>query len=533
MSTQRPSTSQAESQTGAIITTAILVGGVILGWLYSLCLKQAKAAEGNTMEVMTAFLRNRLNGTPFTQAETVATVYFFIIFILLTTGTIVTWIRIKGYMSQKRIERSVRKRQASEFGTSELSRLSDIKPVLGNDGIVIGAEKRLGRLRPVRLSARYSYEHSAIIGPTGCGKSTCFFLPNLLMLAPQTSAVVTDPKGELEAETADYLRERGWEIYRFSPFAPERSYGYDPLRCTKNDIEITDIADIILKNGYDTEGRAGDTQWINFSAPLLEAVLYAAKQKKGNTAVVYDAVRYVTEYTEKMRAEEFKSVGGIAREKYMMYLQSIESPETASSIRTVLTSAVRIFARQDIRDLAIQEPVIDFTDLRKKPAVLFVQLPERKSHLLKPLMATFFWQLLEQITDTPGNPIFFFLDEFPNIGKIPGFAEMAATLRSRKISLNVGMQGVEQLAREYSEQEQKDILNNLKTKIFFPGSSGDSGEYVSSLSGYSTIKKDDIEQRVELLNAAELRTIPDGKILAMLRNYHPILLDTLFYKALL
>lgn len=213
--------------------------------------------------------------------------------------------------------------------------------------------------------------------------------------------------------------------------------------------------------------------------------------------------------------------------------QSIESPETASSIRTVLTSAVRIFTRQDIRDVAFQEPLIDFTELRKKPIVLFVQLPERKAHLLKPLMATFFWQLLEQITDIPGNPIFFFLDEFPNIGKIPGFAEMAATLRSRKISLNVGMQGVEQLAREYSEQEQKDILNNLKTKIFFPGSSGESGEYVSNLSGYSTIKKNDMEQRVELLSVAELRTIPDGKILAMLRNYHPLMLDTLFYKALL
>ena len=533
MAAQKPSTGQTESQTEAIIITAILIGGIFLGWLYSLCLKLAKAAEGTITEVFITFLRNRINRYPLTPAETTATIYFFLIIIVATLLIIAAWMRISRYLSKKRIERSVKKRHASEFGTSELSKLSDIKPVLGNDGVVIGAVKQFGRLKPVRLSARYSYEHSAVIGPTGCGKSSCFFLPNLLMLAPQTSAVVTDPKGELEAETTDYLRKKGWEIYRFSPFAPERSCGYDPLKCTKSDIEITDIADIILKNGYDTEGRAGDTQWINFSVPLLEAVLYAAKQEGGENAVIYDAVKYVTEYTEEMRAERFKKLGGFAREKYMMYLQSIESPETASSIRTVLTSAVRIFTRQDIRNVAFQEPLIDFTELRKKPIVLFVQLPERKAHLLKPLMATFFWQMLEQITDTPGNPIFFFLDEFPNIGKIPGFAEMAATLRSRKISLNVGMQGIEQLAREYSEQEQKDILNNLKTKIFFPGSSGESGEYVSNLSGYSTIKKNDMEQRVELLSAAELRTIPDGKILAMLRNYPPILLDTLFYKALL
>jgi type IV secretion system protein VirD4 len=144
-------------------------------------------------------------------------------------------------------------------------------------------------------------------------------------------------------------------------------------------------------------------------------------------------------------------------------------------------------------------------------------------------MATFFWQMLEHITDMQGNPVYFFLDEFPNIGKIPGFAEMAATLRSRRISLCVGLQGVEQLAREYSVQEQKDILNNLKTKIFFPGSSGDTGEYVSSIAGYSTIKLNESSQRVELLNAAELRTIPEGKVLVVTKNYNPVLLDVLHY----
>ena len=94
MSTQRPSTSQAESQTGAIITTAILVGGVILGWLYSLCLKLAKAAEGTITEVFITFLRNRINRYPLTPAETTATIYFFLIIIVATSLIIAAWMRI-------------------------------------------------------------------------------------------------------------------------------------------------------------------------------------------------------------------------------------------------------------------------------------------------------------------------------------------------------------------------------------------------------------------------------------------------------
>lgn len=157
--------------------------------------------------------------------------------------------------------------------------------------------------------------------------------------------------------------------------------------------------------------------------------------------------------------------------------------------------------------------------------MLFVRLPERKAHILKPLMSTFFWQAIEHVADVDGHPIFFFLDEFPNIGKIPGFAQMAATLRSRKIALCVALQGVEQLAREYSDQEQKDILNNLKTKIFYPASSGESAHFVSQLAGFSTAG----ESRVELLTAAETRMIPDGKVLVLARNLPPFLLDAFHY----
>lgn len=504
----------------------LFVLGLLL--LYFAFVKLA-GAPGDIGTVGMKFLLGRIQGRPLLDYEIRGTIYFIIFIIGFAVLSALIASRITTFVKKKKKERLLYSRYASQYGSSEWGCLDEIRSILGNDGVVVGATRKIGWITPVRLSSRYSFEHIAVIGPTGCGKSTCFFIPNLLMLFPGSSAVVTDPKGELEQITAPYLRKNGWNIQVFAPMSPEISCGYDPLRCARNDVEVADIADIILKNGYDPEGRGGDTQWINFSVPLFEAVLYAAKQQSQNTATVKNAVRIVTEMDEQSRAELFKGLGGTALSRYLTYLQSIESPETAGSIRTVLTSSVRIFSRPDVEEVSSKNPLIRFNALREKPTVLFVRIPERKAHLLKPLMATFFWQLLEHIADIPGNPVYFFLDEFPNIGKIPGFAAMAATLRSRKISLCVGMQGVEQLTREYSQEEQKDILNNLKTKIYFPGSSGETGQYASALAGYATAKESNALHRVELLNAAELRTIPEGKIMLMTRNYQPLLLDVLHY----
>ncbi len=146
---------------------------------------------------------------------------------------------------------------------------------------------------------------------------------------------------------------------------------------------------------------------------------------------------------------------------------------------------------------------------------------------------------MEHLIEEPGLQIFFLMDEFANIGKIPSFAQLAATVRSRKMSFCVALQGVEQLAREYSREEQTDIINNLKTKIFFPGCTGESGELLSTMIGNSTIKTKqefnpkpwDVSnyQRQELLSADELRRLEDGKITVLAHNLNPVILNTEFY----
>lgn len=506
----------------AVLGTGIIVA--FFGWCLSLFLSEKKAADS-----LVWFVSMRISGAPWSEAEVKGALLF--VFLMLTgTGSLgfAAW-KVVNYYRHYRRKKLVWKRFSSGQGTSEWGQHNELRSLMGDDGVLIGGVKKFGTLRPVRISERYSCEHFAVIGPTGCGKSSCFFMPNLLTLPNGASVIVTDPKGELQAASEKNLLARGWDVHVFAPFDPKISVGYDPLRLVRSGVEISDIADVILKNGYNpTGGQAGDTQWIGFSLPLVEAVFHAARAERGPLSTVIDAAEYVTLRTEKDRAEVMKRVGGAALDRYLAYCQSLQSPETAGSIRTVVTSALRVFQREDVVEVA-RKPLLPLMALRERPTALFVRIPERKADLLKPLMATFFWQFLDHVVDTPGRPIFFFLDEFPNIGKIPGFAGMAATLRSRRISLCIGLQGVEQLAREYSEYEQTDILNNMKTKIYFPGGSGGSGKYASETLGYSTVGQGEQKQRVELLSPAELRTIPDGKILVVAGNRYPVMLDAYHY----
>lgn len=446
-----------------------------------------------------------------------------IIFVFVSVAAWALW----GWWNKNRMIRFMKQRYSSRQGTAEIGNASSLKKLIGTDGVILGSSGR----RTIRFSQRASCEHTAVIGPTGCGKTTRFFIPNLLDLPPGSSAIVTDPKGEMAKITAPILRSRGFNVHMFhphEPYNPQRSMIYNPLQLAKSDTEVSELAEIMIRNGYFASGQAGDTQWISFSQPLWEAALLAIRQRE-EIPCIADAYEIIATMTEEDRSEEFKQVGGVALDRYLTYLQSAQSPETSASIRTVLLSSVRNFVRPDIAAVVNGQASFNMSELRRKPTVFFIQVPERKAHLMKPLTATMYWQIIEHIMDEDGCPIFFFLDEFPNIGQIPGFSQLAATARSRGISLNIGIQGVEQLAREYSREDQVDILNNMKTKIYFPGSTGEAGSQVANLGGYSTMVQDGMAQRKELLTADELRRIPDDSVLVLAHNLNPVLLSSVPY----
>lgn len=420
-------------------------------------------------------------------------------------------------------------KQNNNLASSDFAKINEFNGFTGNDGLIIGQQ--------FRLSEKKSFEHVVCVGPTGSGKSVSYFIPNLLSL-PNSSVVVSDPKGELFEKTAATSLAQGKKVLVFSPFKQE-SMKYNPLALCRSVSEIRELAQILLANGNAavesiTGTKAGGSEWTNMSTPLLSAFLIFVKELQPPKNSVTYALNLIIENDLDTLKLLMMDGPEAAQKQFNVFLQSAESEKTASSIKTVLASNLQMFLDPMIEEVTnVNE--IDPKELRKQPTVLHIVVPEHKSATMAPLMAPFYTQLLGHlIEDGRGCPVHFLLDEFANIGLIPNIDVIAATCRSRSMSLSLGIQSINQLKQRYNDAAVS-LLDNLKTKFFLPGLAYESAEYASKLVGFREIDttstsfgKDNIshsvsKQKRELLTPDEVRRLADETTLIITDNRNPFI----------
>lgn len=424
-------------------------------------------------------------------------------------------------------------KETNNLGDSRLAEVEALKGLTGNDGLLLS--------KNVQLSAQSSCEHVAIIGPTGSGKSSTYFIPNLLNLDPNASIIITDPKGELYRKTRKYNESIGRQCLVFSPLDPSNSVPYNPLDLAEDITEIREIAQAILMNGANAvalaTGKTADTssEWVNMAVPLFVASLLYCKKKGGDMCNIESAFKLVIFNTGQDLHDILTSDPEVAMQ-YNIFMQSMSSENTLGSIKTTFASNLQLFTDPKICMVTMGKG-FDPKILRDKPTAIYIVCPEIKSAYVSPLMSVFYMQVLGKLMQYQGNdlPVYALLDEFANNGVINNFSQLAATCRSRKLSLTIGIQGVEQLTQLYGKETGENILNNLKSKIFYPGLAPSSAKIASELCGFTTVDTksstknhhDNVStsysvQRRELLSSDEIRRLEDDKVLLVLHNRLPV-----------
>ncbi|WP_456364098.1 VirD4-like conjugal transfer protein, CD1115 family [Priestia aryabhattai] len=451
-----------------------------------------------------------------------------IVFIGITIGlTVVMGILV--FIMAKKLGIGFKK--SKKLGTSKLASVKDLKDITGDDGVILG--------KKIRLSANHSYSHILLTGVTGSGKSTSFFIPNLVS-NPGSSFVVTDPKGELFQKTAMTNLAQGKRVLVFSPFKNE-TLKYNPLALCRNETEIRELAQNLLVNGNaaveaSTGQKSGGSEWISMSTPLLSAFLIYVKMLEAPKNTISYALNLIIENdldTLKFLMEDSHPV---AEKQFNIFLQSAGSEQTASSIKTVLATNLQMFVDPLIENLTSKNE-INPEMLRDKPTALYVVVPEHRSDFMSPLMAPFYSQLIGRLIEIEGVPVQFYLDEFANLGVINNIDKYLATIRSRKMSISIGIQSINQLKQRYGQETSGTILDNLKTKLILPGSAYETSEYYSKLIGSEEISTfgssdssggksfSESKTRRELYSPDEIRRLPDGKVLIVTDNKNPFLDD--------
>lgn len=404
-----------------------------------------------------------------------------------------------------------------KIATSRLGKAKDLIGLLGTAGINLSQN--------IQLSEKASFEHPIIIGPTGAGKTTALFLPNLLSNNLRGSIIVSDPKGELYKLTHKYQESIGRKTILFKPL--EQGTSYNPLKNCKNDREIIKLAQTLLINGalsfeLQTGKKTNGVEWIQMSQSLLTAALFYVK----DIGSIQNALELIISHDNEELDQIFNNAKQCVKTQYNAFKMCLDSPKTMGSIKITLSSNLSLF----MDNLPIKRNDFTANDLRKQETILYVSYPENMAYYLSPFTAPFYSQLIDHLIDSyteDSNPIYFMFDEFANIGMLSAFSLNIASARSRKIGFTLCLQSITQLIQIYGRENALAILNNAKTKIILPGISDiETLRYCSDLCGETEITYMEngktIRTKKPLFTHDEIRRLPEDEMLIISGNRLPI-----------
>ncbi len=453
-------------------------------------------------------------------------------------------------------------RKNVEYGSARWGKAEDIRPyidpVFENNVILTQTERLTMNSRPKDPKTSRN-KNVLVVGGSGSGKTRFFIKPNLMQCDSKdcpTSFVVTDPKGSIVVECGNLLRHRGYRIKILSTINFKKSMHYNPFAYIHSEKDILKLVTALITNTKG-EGKEGDDFWVKAETLLYTALIgyihYEAPAEEQNftTLIEFINASEVREDDEEFKnpvdlmfeALEKEKPNHFAVRQYKKY--KLAAGKTAKSILISCGARLAPFDIQELRDLtAYDELELDTLGDRKTALFIIISDTDDTFNFLVSMAYTQLFNLLcEKADDVYGGclPVHVrcLLDEFANIGQIPKFEKLIATIRSREISACLVLQAQSQLKALYKDNADT-IIGNCDSAIFLGGkerttlkelteslgketidtyNTGESrGREVSHSLNYQKLGKD-------LASVDELAVLDGGKCILQLRGVRPFLSD--------
>lgn len=388
------------------------------------------------------------------------------------------------------------------------------------------------------------------IGGAGTGKSRFFVKPNILQA--NTSFVITDPKGELLRDTGHALKEQGYKIKVFNLINMKSSFRYNPFAYIKKESDILKVINNLIKN-TNIGKSGGDPFWEKAETALLQSIFlyifYELPTFEHHFKTVFTLLRLaeVKEDDEDFKSEFdflFEKLRGendnhIAVKQYDIF--KMASGKTAKSI--LISAGVRLspFGIEEVERLLMEDD-LELHKLGDEKTALFVLIPDSDT-TFNFIVAMMYAQLFDSLyyqADFANQGsleyhVKFWLDEFANIGQIPDFDKLIATMRSRNISVSVILQNMTQLKGLYKDSWET-IVGNCDTILFLGGQERSTIEWVNKGLGKQTIDTKNSSQSRgknssssvsyssqgrDLMTIDEIAQMPDQNCILFIRGLRP------------
>lgn len=372
-----------------------------------------------------------------------------------------------------------------------------------------------------------------VIGASGTGKTRGYVMPNLTRVA--MSKAITDPKGEIYRRTAPEFVKAGYKVRVFNLVDPARSGHFNPMAYfdeTQPEVSIAQLAECIITN-TSSEKVGGDGFWERAERALLSALIAYVWATKDESDGREPSLVDVTDLHKLMSAAEGKDADNFHSEVDERFeiarglvdawraAPSDEQNETVMKVLEFACRQYRVFEqgagetkKSIIISLGVRLAPLDMSDVRRiiadddlgidqigyEPTALFLCIPD--THQTFKFLAAMFWQSMFEknvyLADHEDSgelpvPLHCFLDEFANIGKIPGFPIVMSTIRSRGISASIIVQSYKQ-GQALWKDDWATIVANCDSILYLGGRDLDTLKWLSSLIGEETVTTEDVSR---------------------------------------
>ena len=485
-------------------------------------------------------------------------------------------VRLAVYLKAKNAKKY---RRGVEYGSARWGRPEDIAPYIDP---VPDWNIPLTRTESLTMTSRPKDPKTArnknilVIGGSGSGKTRFFVKPSLLQM--HSSYVVTDPKGQLLRETGKLLAHGGpkrdengkpvrdgrgkvvYEPYRIKILNTinfSKSMKYNPLAYVRSEKDILKLVNVIIANTKGDGEKSSEDFWIKAERLLYCALIgyiwYEAEPEEKNFITLLELINACEAREDD---ETYKSPVDIlfdelaqAQPEHFAVKQYVKFKMAAGkTLKSILVSCGARLSPFDIKELRdiMTEDELELDTMGDRKTALFLIMSDTDTtfnFVIAMLQSQLFNLLCDKADDLYNGrlPVHVrcLLDEFANIGQIPNFDKLIATIRSREISASIILQSQSQLKTIYKDAADT-IVGNCDVTLFLGGKEKSTLKEISELLGKETI--DSLSQSEnrgaqtshglsyqklgkELMTQDEIAVMDGGKCILQLRGVRPFFSD--------
>ena len=427
-------------------------------------------------------------------------------------------------------------RKGIEYGSARWGNAEDIKPYMSEDpwmNIPLTATEALTMESRPKQPKYARNKNIVVIGGSGSGKTRFFVKPSVMQM--NCSMVITDPKGTLIEECGKMLakgppkKDKNGNIMKdksgkvvHEPYVIKvlntinfsKSLHYNPFAYIRSEKDILKLVTTIIVNTKGEGEKASEDFWVKAEKLLYTALIafiwYEGDEEEKNLNTLLDLLNesetreedetYQNPVDMMFQELEERDPQHFAVRQYKKY--KMAAGKTAKSILISCGARLAPFDIAELREImSYDEMELDKIGDRKTALFLIMSDTDTTfNFVIAMLQSQLFNLLCDKADDEYGGrlPVHVrvIADEFANIGQIPQFDKLIATIRSREISASIILQSQSQLKAMYKDSADI-ILGNCDTTLFLGGKEKTTLKEMSELLGKETI---------DLYNTSETRS---------------------------